>query len=33
MLAMGVECYLSKPLEEAHLIGCLRSVFARGKAP
>ena len=33
MLTLGVECYLSKPLEEAHLISCLRSVFARGKAP
>jgi FixJ family two-component response regulator len=30
MLAMGVKCYLSKPLEEAHLIRCLLSVFARG---
>jgi len=29
MLALGVECYLGKPLEEAHLISCLRSVFAR----
>jgi FixJ family two-component response regulator len=33
MLALGVECYLRKPFEEAHLIGCLRSAFARGKAP
>jgi FixJ family two-component response regulator len=32
MLALGVECYLRKPLEEAHLISCLRSVFARGNA-
>ena len=32
MLSLGVECYLSKPLEEAHLISCLSSVFARGKA-
>ena len=32
MLAMGVEGYLRKPLEEAQLIGCLRSAFARGKA-
>jgi FixJ family two-component response regulator len=32
MLALGVECYLRKPFDEAHLIGCLRSVFARGKA-
>jgi FixJ family two-component response regulator len=31
MLSIGVECYLSKPLEEAHLIGCLRSVFERGE--
>ncbi|WP_212756637.1 response regulator [Usitatibacter rugosus] len=30
MLSLGVKCYLSKPLEEAHLIRCLRSVFARG---
>ena len=33
MLSLGVECYLSKPLEETHLISCLRSVFARGRAP
>ena len=33
MLALGVECYLRKPLEEHHLLGCLRSAFARGKAP
>jgi len=33
MLTLGVKCYLSKPLEEAHLISCLRSVFARSKAP
>jgi FixJ family two-component response regulator len=32
MLSLGVECYLSKPLEEARLISCLHSVFARGKA-
>jgi FixJ family two-component response regulator len=32
MLDAGVECYLRKPLEEAHLIRCLRSAFARGKA-
>ena len=32
MLTLGVECYLRKPFEEAHLISCLRSVFARGKA-
>ena len=30
MLSMGVECYLSKPLEEADFIGCLRSACARG---
>ena len=29
MLTEGVECYLRKPLEEARLIGCLRSAFAR----
>ena len=33
MLTLGVECYLRKPFEEAHLIGCLHSVFARGKEP
>ncbi len=33
MLHLGVECYLRKPFEEAHLIGCLRSAFARGKTP
>jgi FixJ family two-component response regulator len=33
MLTQGVECYLRKPLEEADLIGCLRSAFARGKTP
>ncbi|MDM0001092.1 response regulator [Variovorax sp. J22P240] len=33
MLDLGVRCYLSKPLEEAHLIKCLRSVFERGKQP
>jgi len=33
MLRMGVECYLRKPLEEAQLIGCLRSAYARGNAP
>jgi FixJ family two-component response regulator len=31
MLTFGVECYLRKPFEEAELIGCLRSAFARGK--
>ena len=33
MLASGVECYLRKPLEEAHLINCLRTIFERGKTP
>jgi FixJ family two-component response regulator len=33
MLALGVECYLRKPFEEAVLIRCLRSAFARGKEP
>ena len=33
MLTLGVECYLRKPFEEADLIGCLRSAFARGQAP
>jgi FixJ family two-component response regulator len=33
MLSLGVVCYLRKPFEEADLIGCLRSAFARGKAP
>ena len=33
MLSMGVECYLSKPLEEAEFIGCLRSACARCHAP
>jgi FixJ family two-component response regulator len=33
MLASGVECYLRKPLEEAHLINCLCSIFERSKAP
>jgi FixJ family two-component response regulator len=28
MLSQGVECYLSKPLEEAVLIDCLRSALA-----
>ena len=32
MLAMGVDCYLPKPLEESVLIDCLRSAVARGKA-
>jgi FixJ family two-component response regulator len=30
VLAAGVKCYLRKPLEEAHLICCLRSAIARG---
>lgn len=33
VLTAGVKCYLHKPLEEAHLIGCLRSALARAKAP
>jgi FixJ family two-component response regulator len=33
MLALGVECYLRKPFEEAVLIRCLRSAFAPGKEP
>jgi FixJ family two-component response regulator len=32
MLALGVECYLRKPLVEAVLIDCLRSAVARGDA-
>lgn len=31
MLALGVVCYLRKPLEETELIRCLLSVFAHGK--
>jgi FixJ family two-component response regulator len=31
MLSLGVECYLPKPLEEALLIDCLRSAYARGR--
>jgi len=30
MMNLGVECYLRKPLEEALLIDCLRSAYARG---
>jgi FixJ family two-component response regulator len=30
MLALGVVCYLAKPLVEAVLIDCLRSAIARG---
>ncbi len=33
MLGMGVRCYLPKPLEEAALIGCVRSAVARSSAP
>lgn len=33
MLGMGVRCYLPKPLEEAALIGCVRSAVARSAAP
>jgi FixJ family two-component response regulator len=29
MRTLGVECYLQKPLDEAALIGCLRSACAR----
>jgi FixJ family two-component response regulator len=29
MLGQGVECYLRKPLEESHLIECLRVAVAR----
>ena len=32
MLSLGVDCYLRKPFEEAHLISCLRSIFARREA-
>jgi FixJ family two-component response regulator len=33
MRALGVECYLPKPLDEAVLIGCLRSACSRRDAP
>lgn len=33
MLSLGVGCYLQKPLDEAVLIECLRSAFARGETP
>jgi FixJ family two-component response regulator len=33
MLALGVDCYLSKPLVEADLIACLRSAVAGGRVP
>src|SRR5215510_9980770 len=29
MLSQGVECYLRKPLEEAHLVECLRTAISR----
>jgi FixJ family two-component response regulator len=32
MLTLGVECYLRKPLEEAALIGCLRSAVGHHTA-
>ena len=32
MLSLGVGCYLSKPLDEAVLIDCLRRALARGNA-
>ena len=31
--SLGVHCYLSKPLEEAALIGCLQSAVAHGQPP
>ena len=31
MLALGVKCYLRKPLKEADLLGCLVSAFVGGK--
>lgn len=31
MLDVGVKCYLRKPLEEARLIGCLRSAFVHAR--
>jgi FixJ family two-component response regulator len=31
--ALGIECQLRKPLEEAELIDCLRSACERRKAP
>lgn len=33
MRTLGVQCYLPKPLDEAVLIGCLRSACARRNAP
>jgi FixJ family two-component response regulator len=32
MLALGVECYLRKPFEEAVLISCLRAALTHSKA-
>lgn len=32
MLAAGVECYMRKPLDEGHLIGCLHTAVMRGQA-
>ena len=33
MRTLGIECYLPKPLDEAVLIGCLRSACAQRDAP
>jgi FixJ family two-component response regulator len=33
MRNLGVECYLPKPLDEAVLIGCLRSACAQDEGP
>lgn len=33
MRTLGVECYLRKPLDEAVLIGCLRSACSRHDGP
>jgi FixJ family two-component response regulator len=33
MLTAGVKCYLSKPLEVDHLIGCVGSALARAQPP
>lgn len=32
-LALGVECFLRKPLVETALIDCLRAALARGRGP
>lgn len=32
-LALGVECYLRKPLVETALIDCLHAALARGRGP